>query len=149
MSGGARRTVAGAACTDPQTGSMAIIRDIVVDCARPSAVARFWAAVLDGYHVAAYDDDELARLRALGIDDVDDDPSVLVEPTSGVGPRIFFQLVPEPRTVKNRWHLDLTATAGRDAELARLTALGATVATVYDGHTLLLDVEGNEFCLLH
>jgi hypothetical protein len=128
---------------------VAAIKDIVVDCARPSAVARFWAAVLDGYAVAPYDDAELARLRELGIDDVEDDPSVLVEPTSGRGPRFFFQVVPEPKTVKNRLHLDLSPVIGRDEELARITALGGTIEAVFDDHTLLLDVEGNEFCLLH
>ncbi len=71
---------------------MAELRDIVVDCARPSALARFWAAALDGYAVAPYDDAEVARLAALGIHDLEDDPTVLV---IGPGPRLFFQLVPE------------------------------------------------------
>ena len=127
---------------------MAALKDIVVDCGKPSTVARFWAAALDGYQVAAYDEAELLRLRRMGVDDVDDDPSVLVEPVNGVGPRFFFQLVPEPRTVKNRWHLDLTAPADTAAELKRLTELGATVKASFDGHIVLADVEGNEFCLL-
>ncbi|MFF4501515.1 VOC family protein [Streptomyces sp. NPDC001401] len=55
------------------------LRDIVFDCARPAATARFWAAALEGHSVAPYDDAELARLRALGITDPDDDPTVLVE----------------------------------------------------------------------
>jgi hypothetical protein len=85
---------------------MARIRDIVVDCAHPAPLARFWAAVLDGYDVAPYDEAELARLRANGIDDPEDDPTVLVEAGPG-RPRFFFVLVPEgkrdePRTGHHR-----------------------------------------------
>jgi hypothetical protein len=55
------------------------LHDVVFDCRHPASLARFWAAVLDGYEVAPYDDDEIERLRTMGIDDVEDDPSVLVE----------------------------------------------------------------------
>jgi hypothetical protein len=51
---------------------VATIRDVVVDCARPSRLAGFWAEVLDGYAVAPYDDAELARLLALGATVLDD-----------------------------------------------------------------------------
>jgi len=124
---------------------MARLRDIVFDCARPAATARFWAAALDGYAVAAYDDAELERLRSLGITSTEDDPTVLVEPTEG-GPRLWFQLVPEAKVVKNRVHLDLLA-ADPAAEIHRLTALGATVLTRFPDHVLMADPEGNEFCL--
>ena len=127
---------------------MAWIQDVVFDCAHPASLARFWAAVLDGYAVAPYDAAELARLRAKGILSIEDDPTVLVEAEGGVRPRLFFQRVPEARAVKNRVHLDLRA-EDTDAELARLTALGAKVVSEYDGHTLLTDPEGNEFCLTH
>ena len=123
---------------------MAELRDIVVDCARPSALARFWAAALDGYAVAPYDDAEVARLAALGIHDLEDDPTVLV---TGPGPRLFFQLVPEGKVVKNRLHLDLTA-ADPEAEIARLTALGASIQTRYARHVTLADPEANEFCVM-
>lgn len=125
---------------------MAEIADIVVDCARPAPLARFWAEVLDGFRVAPYDEEELARLRAEGIDDPEDDPTVLVEGPPG-RPRLWFARVPEPKTVKNRVHLDLRA-ADRDAELIRLQALGARVAGEFDGWTTLTDPEGNEFCLM-
>ena len=125
---------------------MASIRDIVVDCRHPASLARFWAAALDGYAVAPYDDAELARLRAKGIDDPEDDPTVLVEPTQVGRPRMFFQVVPEEKLVKNRVHLDL-ATADRVAELDRLVGLGARVLWEGDGWTTLADPEGNEFCL--
>jgi len=125
---------------------MASIRDIVVDCRHPASLARFWAAALDGYAVAPYDDAELARLRAKGIDDPEDDPTVLVEPAQVGRPRMFFQVVPEEKLVKNRVHLDL-ATADRVAELDRLVGLGARVLWEGDGWTTLADPEGNEFCL--
>jgi Glyoxalase-like domain len=125
---------------------VARLRDIVVDCAHPASLARFWAAVLDGYAVAPYDQAELERLRANGIDDPEDDPSVLV--TAGEDqPRFFFTRVPEAKTVKNRVHLDLRA-GDHATELARLTALGARVIADLDAWTVLEDPEGNEFCLL-
>ncbi|WP_049564879.1 VOC family protein [Streptomyces sp. SBT349] len=129
---------------------MARIRDIVVDCAHPAAVARFWAAALDGYAIAPYDEAELARLRALGIDGPEDDPTVLVEPAGG-GPRLWFQKVPEPKRAKNRVHMDLlpAENGGFQAELTRLLGLGARVVEVHEGLTVLADIEGNEFCLLH
>ena len=44
---------------------MATPKDVVFDCRHPASLARFWATVLDGYDVAPYDDEELARLRAM------------------------------------------------------------------------------------
>jgi hypothetical protein len=125
---------------------VATIHDVVFDCAHPASVARFWAALLDTYEVAPYDEAELARLRSEGIDDPEDDPSVLVESAPGVRPRLFFQLVPEPRTVKNRVHLDLTC-ADLAAETERVLALGASVVAEHDGWTTFADPEGNEFCV--
>jgi hypothetical protein len=130
-----------------------MIRDIVFDSPRPSLIARFWAEALDGYDVAPYDDAELARLRAAGVTDINDDPTVLVEPSgstgagSGTMPRLFFQLVPEDKVVKNRLHLDLSA-ADPAAEIARLTDLGATVLAEHEHWTTLADPDGNEFCVL-
>ena len=89
---------------------MARIHDVVFDCRHPASLARFWAAALDDYEVAPYDEAELARLRGIRINDPEDDPTVLVA-APGARPRLFFQLVPEPRTVKNRVHLDLRCDA--------------------------------------
>jgi hypothetical protein len=124
---------------------MARIHDVVFDSRHPASIARFWAAVLDGYEVASYDQEELDRLRINGITDPEDDPTVLVQ-APGARPRLFFQLVPEPKTVKNRVHLDLRCDSF-DAEVARLTALGASILEQHDSHFVLLDPEGNEFCL--
>ena len=131
-----------------KNGLMAWIQDVIFDCSHPASLARFWAAAVDGHRVAPYDEAELERLRGKGIFDPEDDPSVLVEPVDGGRPRMFFQLVPEPRTVKNRVHLDLRA-EDAEAEKERLVGLGATVLAVHEGHTLLADPEGNEFCLMN
>ena len=125
---------------------MARIHDVVFDCRHPASLARFWAAALDDYDVAPYDEAELARLRGIGIDDPEDDPTVLVEAPAGISPRLFFQLGPEPTTAKNRIHLDLRCD-DVDTELDRLSALGALVLAEYDSHVVLADPEGNEFCL--
>ena len=124
---------------------MARLLDVVFDARHPASIARFWAAVLDGYEVAPYDEAELARLRELGITDPEDDPNVLVE-APGRHPRIFFQLVPETKVLKNRIHLDASCDSVR-AEADRLTALGASLVARYDDHAMLHDPEGNEFCL--
>jgi hypothetical protein len=127
---------------------MARIQDVVFDCAHPASLARFWAAALDSYQVAPYDEAELTRLRGEGIDDPEDDPTVLVEAGPGITPRLWFQLVPESKVVKNRVHLDLRCD-DVDVELTRLRELGARVVAGHQDLTVLADPEGNEFCLLH
>jgi Glyoxalase-like domain len=123
---------------------VAQIRDVVFDARHPASLARFWAAALDGYDVAPYDDAELARLRAAGIADPEDDPTVLVQPSSGTAPRLWFQRVPESKVVKNRVHLDL-ACADPSEEAERLTGLGARVLGEQDRWVMMADPEGNEF----
>jgi hypothetical protein len=122
---------------------MAQLRDVVIDCSHPASLARFWAEVLDGYAVAPYDDDEVERLRSLGIHDLEDDPSVLL---LGPGPRLFLQRVSENKTGKNRAHLDL-ATADLDGEVNRLVSIGASVVERFESHVWLADPQGNDFCL--
>ena len=121
---------------------MAALREIVIDCRHPASLARFWAAVLDGYEVLPYDEAEIARLAALGFTP-ETDPTVGV---GGPGPTLVFQLVPESKIAKNRVHLDVEA-PDRSAEVDRLLGLGASVHQVLDSWTTLLDPEGNEFCV--
>lgn len=128
---------------------MARPADLVFDAAHPASLAHFWAAALDGYAVAPYDAAEIERLRSIGITDPEDDPTVLVEPSDGTGVRLWFQRVPEPKTVKNRVHIDLRSD-DPPAEIDRLVALGAQVDP-HQGHprlVVLRDPEGNEFCML-
>lgn len=126
---------------------MARIADIVFDCAHPAALARFWAAALDDYEIAPYDEDELERLRGMGVFDVEDDPSVLLV---GSGPRVFCQRVPEDKVAKNRVHIDL-ACDDEHAEAERLVALGARrlehQPPPEDRLVALADPAGNEFCV--
>ena len=129
-----------------QDWGVAALADIVIDCRHPASLARFWAQALDEYEIAPYDDAEITRLAALGIANVDDDPTVLVE--APAGPRLWFQAVSESKVVKNRLHLDLRA-SDRASEVRRLIALGATVLDEPPGLdlTVLQDPEGNEFCV--
>lgn len=124
---------------------MAKFHDVVIDCRHPASLARFWAGVLDGYAVAPYDEEELARLRANGIDDPEDDPSVLVVSSPNL-PRLIFQWVPEAKAGKNRVHLDVLAD-DLDSEVERLAKLGATELARHSGWVVMTDPEGNEFCV--
>jgi hypothetical protein len=126
---------------------MARLKDIVLDCEHPAALARFWAAALDEYAIAPYDDEEIARLQAMGVDDVEDDPSVML---LGPGPRFFCQQVPESKSAKNRCHLDLECD-DLEGEVARLESLGATRLAHQPGDgtwVAMADPAGNELCLV-
>ena len=145
-------------------GPMASVKQFQVtfDCAEPERVARFWCEVL-GYVVppppegfATWDDFD----RALP-PERQGSAFACVDP-SGVGPRLFFQRVPEGKVVKNRLHLDVRVGTGLvgeerlaalEAECARLVALGAVRVRLLpaDGYNesclVMQDIEGNEFCL--
>jgi len=127
---------------------MARIHDVVIDCQHPASLARFWAGALDGYAVAPYDAAELERLRALGIYDPEDDPTVLVE-APGATPRLWLQRVPEAKEAKNRVDLDLRSD-DPDGEVDRLLGLGARLEVDQPNRGLIVlhDPEGNEFCVL-
>jgi hypothetical protein len=135
---------------------------VTFDCAEPERVARFWCEVL-GYVVppppegfAGWSDfDRSLPSERQG------SAFACVDP-SGVGPRLFFQRVPEGKAVKNRLHLDVRVGTGLvgeerlavlEAECARLVALGASRVRLlradgFDESCLVMrDVEGNEFCL--
>jgi len=147
-----------------QVGRVGQVRKVQVtfDCADPERVARFWCEVL-GYVVPppppGFDswgdfDRSLPEDRQ--------GSAFACEDPNGVGPRLYFQRVPEGKVVKNRVHLDVrvgTGLTGKervdvlDAEGARLEALGASrvrllVSDDYEESCLVMqDVEGNEFCL--
>jgi hypothetical protein len=122
---------------------MARLKEIVVDSRHPASLARFWAGVIDGYRVRAYDAVEIARLGAMGLTP-ETDPAVMVD---GPGPSLCFQLKAEPKLARNRMHLDVVCEV-LAAEVARLVAAGATVRDEHDGFTVMLDPEGNEFCVV-
>jgi hypothetical protein len=117
------------------------------DAADPQRLAAFWA-------------DALGYVREDGFDHPDN--ASIVDPLD-VGPAIAFLRVPEPKTAKNRMHVDIRV-AGKGpwnlaererlirAKVPALVAAGATVVREehYDGalgHVVMLDPEGNEFCV--
>ena len=107
---------------------------VTIDCADASRLAGFWSAAL-GYE----------------IEDVDDDGALIEDPTAS-GVAVYFQIVPESKSVKNRVHLDLRPPESMAEEVERLTSLGASGSRyVEEGGsywTVMLDPEGNEFCVL-
>ena len=111
------------------------IAAVVVDCVDPRAMAGFWGEAMD-WTVHEVSDDH-ATLRS----------------AVGVGPYLEFLRTPEPKTVRNRIHLDLRPYPGDDhaAEVERLRTLGATDLDIGQGEvpwTVLADPEGHEFCVL-
>jgi hypothetical protein len=132
---------------------------VAIDCAEPERLARFWVQVLDyrpadppaGFASwAAFS----AKYGAAG------EAWCALADADGVGPRLLFHRVPEPKLTKNRLHLDVRVSRGSsgterpavvDAEVRRLVAIGGThlrtVADETDYFAVLQDPEGNEFCV--
>ncbi len=105
---------------------------IIVDAADPVSLGRWWAEAL-GWTV---------------VNDAGDEYEIRLAPDRLPG--LLFVPVSEPKTVKNRLHLDLRPD-DQDAEVDRLVALGARRADVGQGEqpwVVLADPEGNEFCVL-
>ena len=111
-----------------------MIEQVIVDARDPEALGRWWAEVLGG--VVVEEDPEEFEIR----------PS----PEDRTWALLFVP-VPDAKTAKNRLHLDLRPD-DRDAEVARILALGATRADVGQPPdatwVTLADPEGNEFCVL-
>jgi uncharacterized glyoxalase superfamily protein PhnB len=139
---------------------------VVMDCADPSRMMKFWATAL-GYKEqdppeghASWED----FLQSMNVpEDQWNSAGAVVDP-DGKGPRIYFQRVPETKTVKNRVHLDLNVSNGQatqieerrkrvDAEVQRLVAAGAAVfrpgevSESGEYWVVMQDPEGNEFCI--
>ena len=107
---------------------------LVLDCADPDPLAQFWS-------------------EALGYTNVGSAGSyVALYPRQGNGPKLLLQRVSEPKTTKNRMHLDIE-TADIEAEATRLVGLGAqrvndsTRSEHGSTWILMADPEGNEFCI--
>lgn len=124
---------------------------VVFDCADPRRLGEFWAEALH-YRTPAPPESFASWNDWNAIEDPD-----------GVGPRVYFQRVPEGKTAKNRMHLDLNAGGGHavsleerrtrvDAEVARLKSLGATdergaIEQRGEYWVRMNDPEDNEFCV--
>jgi hypothetical protein len=138
---------------------------LTLDAADPRALGTFWALAL-GYveepPPPPYEDWP-AAFAGWGLPHERwNDAYVVVDP-DGAGPRLFLQKVPEPKTAKNRLHLDVGVPgatrerpATRDqlrAHAGRLVAAGAQVEREVDdpmmGFWIVMDdPEGNEFCIV-
>jgi predicted enzyme related to lactoylglutathione lyase len=113
-----------------------IVHNVTIDCRDPYELARFWSQVFD---------------RPMHDDDHPGDPEAVVLLGDDL-PNLLFQHVPEPKSTKNRVHLDLQPDHPRDGEVDRLLALGATWVGDHrrpdgTGWVTLADPEGNEFCV--
>jgi hypothetical protein len=145
---------------------------VTIDCANPMVLVPFWCRVLvyvvepppegfaswnDYWRYLKVPEDELP---------VDHDAADSIVDPDGIGPRIWFQIVPEPKSVKNRVHLDVRASGGRgepkpervrrvEAHVRELEQIGARrlrTSTSPDDEVdhygvVLADPEGNEFCV--
>ena len=142
---------------------MATRVQVVIDCADPGRLAAFWALALN-YQLqpppTGFDSWE-DTLRAWGVpEDQWNSRSAVIDP-DGVGPRLFFQQVPEGKVVKNRVHLDINASEGTTdanerrrlitSEVQRLTEAGASLLHEMEERgefwVVMQDPEGNEFCV--
>ena len=111
------------------------LHHIVIDTYDLPGLARFWTQAL-GWKILSERDQE-----------------IVIGPDENAPAGICFMPVSDPKTVKNRVHLDLTTSAAdRDREIGRLLALGARRAgigqTGTESWTVLADPEGNEFCVV-
>jgi catechol 2,3-dioxygenase-like lactoylglutathione lyase family enzyme len=112
------------------------IENVTLDCRDERVLSAFWGA-------------------ALGWEVVVDQPGdwLVLEDPSGAEPTLAFQVVPEPKAVKNRMHFDLVPTVGPlEPEIRRLEELGARRLRYVENdpdqsHWIMADPEGNEFCV--
>lgn len=146
---------------------------VAFDAHDPQSLSRFWAEAM-GYvnppppgRTLEPGQDPFAAWQAFlaeaGVPESEWSSASAAEDPEGVGPRLFFQRVPEGKEAKNRVHLDLRAAPGLrgeermaalEAEADRLVALGASRGARHEpsppmtaGHITMADPEGNEFCL--
>ena len=144
---------------------MAAKYQLVIDCADADVMVRFWAAAL-GYVPEPPPEgfgtwDDWRRDIGLPDEELGGGADSIIDP-DGRGPRIWFHMVPDAKTVKNRLHLDIYVSGGRslpmetrrqrvEAEAQRLCELGATRTMALTAEGLdhyavgMRDPEGNEF----
>ncbi|MEU8705764.1 VOC family protein [Streptomyces sp. NPDC048565] len=115
---------------------VSVVQNVAIDCVDAYELARFWSEV-----------------TGCPLDPEDGPGAQETQVMMPEGPVLYFNQVPEPKTVKNRVHLCLRPETSREAEVERLLGLGA--ALVADrrepggsGWAVLADPEGNEFCVL-
>lgn len=141
---------------------MAYTFQITVDCSEPHVLAAWWAKTL-GWSVEPSNEAFIRDMVSKGFASEDDtevfegslvwkEGAAIVNDSDGAAPRMLFQRVSEPKTVKNRLHLDVRVTdvSLEDARFA-LEERGASFLHVgsQGPHTwiTMADPEGNEFCV--
>jgi hypothetical protein len=140
---------------------MAFDFQVTFDCSAPHELADWWAEAL-GWQVEPQDEAFITRMIETGAASEDDTTrhrgalvwkvGAAIRSPDPDRPRVLFQRAPEPKTVKNRVHLDVHVGAeGQEAEVARLTAMGAHElwrgAQGPSSWVTMADPEGNEFCV--
>ena len=115
---------------------VSVLQNVAIDCADAYELARFWSEVTGR---PLYPEDKPG----------DRETQVLL----AEGPVLYFNQVPEPKTIKNRVHLCLRPETSREQEVDRLLGIGATLVSDHrnadgSGWAVLADPEGNEFCVL-
>jgi hypothetical protein len=140
---------------------MAFDFQVTFDCSAPHELADWWAEAL-GWQVEAQDEAFITRMIETGAASEEDTTrhrgalvwkvGAAIRSPDPDRPRVLFQRAPDPKTVKNRVHLDVRVGEDRrEAEVARLLGMGATELWrasqgPYEWATLA-DPEGNEFCV--
>jgi hypothetical protein len=112
------------------------IRSVTFDCTDPYRLALWWCEV---FGVPPSPQDHPG------------DPAAICQPPDG-GTRLLFERVPEPKSGKNRVHIDIQAGQQRDKEVERFIQLGASFVADHRrpdgaGWVVLADPEGNELCI--
>ncbi|MGW3738958.1 VOC family protein [Streptomyces sp. NPDC005148] len=115
---------------------VSVLQNVAIDCADAYELARFWSSVT-------------GRPMHSDVRPGDRETQVLL----AEGPVLYFNQVPEAKTIKNRIHLCLRPETSRDREVDRLLGLGATFVADHrnpngSGWAVPADPEGNEFCVL-
>jgi catechol 2,3-dioxygenase-like lactoylglutathione lyase family enzyme len=135
---------------------VAVRFQITIDCRDADAMSAFWSTAL-GYEVEPPPAGYLSWEDFLRANDIPLPPagsiSAIVDPDS-TGPRILFLRVPEPKTTKNRVHLDIRTDRTDDGKLTKIRELvsaGAAEVRRVDEQggwwMVMTDPEGNEFCV--
>lgn len=135
---------------------------VTFDCGDPRTVAEFWKVALGYVDPPVPPGFESWEVFDASLPEESRGAVWACEDPEGVGPRLFFQRVPEPKTVKNRLHLDVRVGVGLtgqervaalEAEAERLEKVGARRLRLLEADgvdeacLVMQDVEGNEFCL--
>ena len=135
---------------------MALRVDLTFDCVAAEALAEFWKRALD------YQDEPPPApfatreewAASFGEPAEDEGGGAWLHDPSGVGPRLVFLEVPEPKVAKNRLHIDVRVGRSPDqwsrvwVKVDELVAAGGRVLATFEGHHVVMaDPEGNEFCV--